>query len=135
MLGKRVRRSDNKMQIATAWCYVETIESKAYDYYAAASPLYWRVKRGHGGARLTDDEMKTLVLWLDSNVPSYSIGCGYGWNRPDIQAIDPEGEKALRAAVAERWGIERASEPIEALVNRADPAKSRVLMAALPESA
>jgi hypothetical protein len=41
----------------------------------------------------------------------------------------------LRAAVAERWGPARASEPIEARVNRADPAKSRVLLAALPESA
>jgi len=29
----------------------------------------------------------------------------------------------------------RASEPIEALINRADAAKSRVLLAALPESA
>ena len=134
ILGKRVIRSGGKRQIATAWCYAETIESKAYDYYAAASPLTWRIKRGHGGARLSDEEWKTLILWLDSNVPGYSIGGGYGWNRPDLNAIDPEGEKTLRAAIAERWGIARASEPIEALVNRADPAKSRVLLAALPES-
>ena len=135
VLDKPVRRSGKKMQIATAWCYAETIESKAYDYYAAASPLTWRIKRGHGGARLSDEEWKTLILWLDSNVPGYSIGGGYGWNRPDLNVLDPKGEKALRAAIAERWGIARASEPIEALVNRADPAKSRVLLAALPESA
>ena len=78
--------------------------------------------------------MKTLTLWLDSNVPGYSIGGGYGWNRPDLNTISPEGEKTLRAAIAERWGIARASEPIEALVNRAEPAKSRVLLAALSES-
>jgi len=134
ILDKHVKRLGKKMQIATAWCYAETIESKAYDYYAAASPLTWRIKRGHGGARLSDEEWKTLILWLDSNVPGYSIGGGYGWNRPDLNAIDPKGEKALRAAIAERWGQSCASEPIEALVNRADPTRSRVLLAALPES-
>ncbi|MBR4653326.1 MAG: hypothetical protein IKO72_08190 [Kiritimatiellae bacterium] len=134
-LHKYVRRDGEKKQIATAWNYKETIESKPYDYYAAASPLLQRVKRGHGGARLSDEELKTMILWLDSNVPGFSIGGGYGWNRPELNAIDPEGEKALRAAIAQRWGLERASEPIEALVNRAEPAKSRVLLAALPESA
>jgi len=118
--------------VSQARCYAETIESKAYDYFAAPSKLTWMAKRGHGGAKLTDEEMKTLILWLDSNVPAYSIGGGYGWNRPDLNGISPEGEAKLRAAIAERWGDERAAEPIEALVNRAEPSKSRVLKAALP---
>jgi len=132
---KGKRRTKERTMISAAWCYGETIDSRAYDYYAAASPLTWKVRRGHGGAKLTDAEWKTLILWLDSNVPGYSIGGGYGWNRPELNGISVNGEQALRAAVLARWGMVRAGEPIEALVNRAEPGRSRVLLAALPESA
>ena len=39
----------------------------------------------------------------------------------------PDGEKALRAAIAEKVGADVAAQPFDALVNRAEETKSRVL--------
>ena len=64
---------------------------------------------------------------MDFNVPEYALSSGYGWNGPDSREIAPEGEKALRAAVKERLGEAVASQPFDALVNRGDEAKSRIL--------
>ena len=34
---------------------------------ALASPLLKRIESGHGGVKLTDDELHRLILWMDSN--------------------------------------------------------------------
>ena len=106
---------------------------KPYDYFAAPSPLTKRLKAGHGGAKLSLDEWKTLILWMDFNVPEWNIGGGYSWNRPELRETDPEGEKRLRAAIREKLGNEIAAQPFEALVNRGDETKSRILWLVSPE--
>ena len=133
--GRLKFRKGDRQLISMAISYQETNESKPYDYFAAASRLTKMVRGGHGGAKLTPDELQTLILWMDLNVTPFSPGGGYSWNRPELNGIDEAGEKALRSAVLARWGMARANEPIEALVNRACPAKSRVLLAALPAAA
>ena len=120
-------------QVAFAKSYAETVESKPYDYFAAPSPLTKRLKAGHGGAKLSPDEWKTLILWMDFNVPEWNIGGGYSWNRPELRETDPGGEKRLRAAIREKLGDEIAAQPFEALVNRGDETKSRILWLVKPE--
>ena len=91
------------------------MESKPYDYFAAPSPLTKRLKAGHGGAKLSPDEWKTLILWMDFNVPEWNIGGGYSWNRPELREADPEGERRLRAAIREKLGdaLRRALDQLE----------------------
>ena len=106
--------------------YEETHYSKAYDYFAAASGLTKKLRKGHG-PKLTDDEWKKLILWMDFGVSRYATAAGYGWNGPDAREIDPEGERALRQAVQAKLGAKVAAQPFDALVNRGDERLSRVL--------
>ena len=113
-------------QLAYIRSYKETHYSKCYDYFAGASGLTKKLKSGHG-PKLTDDEWKKLILWMDFGVSRYATAAGYGWNGPDARDIDPEGEKALREAVREKLGEKVAAQPFDALVNRGDERLSRVL--------
>ena len=122
--------------VSFAPSYQETIESKPYDYFAAASPLMKKLDGGHG-PKLTPAERAALVLWMDLNVPQFNIGGGYAWDRPELRAIDPAGERALRAAIAattlaEGDAAEVAKQPVEALVNNGDEEKSRILWLVKP---
>ena len=128
-----IRRLVKDKQVSFAKSYAETVESKPYDYFAAPSPLTKRLKAGHGGVKLSPDEWKTLILWMDFNVPEWNIGGGYSWNRPELRETDPEGERRLRAAIREKLGNEIAAQPFEALVNRGDETKSRILWLVKPE--
>ena len=122
-----------RKQISFVASYRETRESKPYDYFAAASPLWKKVRRGHGGAKLSKDELQTLALWMDLNVTEFTVGGGYSWNRPESREADPAGEAALRAAVKEVLGEKVAAQPFDALVNRGMEERSRVLWLVKPE--
>jgi len=126
------RRLIQDHQVDFVRAYGETDVTVPGKYFAAGSTLTKRLLKGHG-PKLTNDEWRTLVLWMDLQVPQYSLG-GYGWNRPETRAIDPEGEKRLRAAVARLLGDEVAAQPFDALVNRGDETKSRVLWLAPPQA-
>ncbi len=65
--------------------YSETHISQPYDYFAAAAPLTKRLQGGHGKVKLSADEWKKLILWMDFDVPEYSHGGGYSWNRIESQ--------------------------------------------------
>lgn len=116
-----------RKQISFVASYRETRESKAYDYFAAASPLWKKLKRGHGSKAFTTADWQTLGLWMDLNVTEFTVGGGYSWNRPESREIDVEGEKALRAAVRRKLGPYIAEQPFDALVNRGMEERSRVL--------
>ena len=137
LIGEKGLRAliDRKL-VSFAPSYQETMESKAYDYFAAASPLMKKLDGGHG-PKLAPAERAALVLWMDLNVPQFNIGGGYAWDRPELRAIDPAGERALRAAIAatalaEGDAAEVARQPVEALVNRGDEEKSRILWLVKP---
>ena len=121
-----VRNLVERKQIAYIHSYRETHYSKCYDYFAGASGLTKKLKKGHGPA-LTDDEWKKLVLWMDFSVPIFATASGYGWNGPDARDVDPDGEKALRQAIQAKLGEKIAVQPFDALVNRGDERLSRVL--------
>ena len=126
------RRLVKDKQVSFAPSYRETMESRPYDYFAAPSLLTKRLKKGHAGVELSSDEWKTLILWMDFNVPEHNPGGGYNWDRPELRETDPAGEAALRAAIAatELQGEDAAivaNQPFEALVNRGDEEKSRIL--------
>jgi hypothetical protein len=124
--AEAVKTLVDRKQVSYIFAYKETHYSKPYDYFAGASPLVKKLKAGHGGP-LTEEEWKKLVLWMDLNVNYHARTTGYGWNGPDSREIDPDGEKALRAAIREKLGADIAQQPFDALVNRADARESRVL--------
>jgi len=116
-----------RKQLSFVASYRETRESKPYDYFAAASPLWKKIENGHGGVNLTAAERQTIGMWLDLNATEFTVGGGYSWNRPESREVDPAGEARLRAAVKDVLGAEVAAQPFDALVNRGLEDRSRVL--------
>ncbi|HUT33151.1 MAG TPA: hypothetical protein VNE39_06720 [Planctomycetota bacterium] len=116
----------------------ETAYSKPKDYFAHAGRLAKLLLDGHpdkAGARrveLDRESFQRIVDWLDLNAQFYG---DYSFNRIETQPPLPEGEKALREAIARRFGQELAQQPYAALVNVANPAESRILLAPLPVAA
>jgi hypothetical protein len=110
----------------------ETVSSVADDYFARAGKLAPMLHQKHQGVELSPDEFGRIVSWLDLNAQYYG---DYSFNRPERREIDPVGEKALRQAVASRFGDDIAAEPFHCLVNPANIVESRVLMAPLARSA
>jgi hypothetical protein len=111
----------------------ETYSSKPDDYFARASKLFPLLLAGHCPSLKTDPEgMQRIVEWLDLNT---QYNGDYSWNRDEDRKAQPEGEKALRAFLAKRFGAEIAKQPFSALVNVGLPDQSRILKAALPAGA
>jgi hypothetical protein len=116
----------------------EDFPSRPEDYFANAGTLAKMLLDGHpdkeGKKRveLDRESFQRIVDWLDVNAQFYG---DYSFNRIEMQPSLPEGEKRLREAVAKRFGAALAAQPYAALVNVANPAESRVLMAPLPVAA
>jgi hypothetical protein len=116
----------------------ETIYSVPMDYFSPAGKLAKMLLAGHPDkdgrprVQLDRDSFQRIVDWLDLNAQFYG---DYSFNRVEDQPPLPEGEKALRQAVAKRFGTELAGQPYATLVNVANIAESRILMAPLPTEA
>jgi len=116
----------------------ETHYSRPMDYFAHAGRLAKMLLDGHpdkqGKKRvhLDRDAFQRIVDWMDVNAQFYG---DYSFNRIETQPPSAEGEKALRAAIRQRFGSELAAQPLAALVNAAHPDESRILRAPLPEAA
>ena len=116
----------------------ETTRSRAKDYFAHASRLAPMLLKGHpdkdGKKRVELDceSFQRIVDWLDVNAQFYG---DYSFNRIELQPPSDKGEKLLRDAIAKRFGPELARQPYAALVNAANPAESRILIAPLPAEA
>lgn len=112
----------------------ETYPSQPDDYFARAGRLAAMLRDGHPDAtgrkrvELDPESLQRIIDWLDLNAPYYG---DYSFNRSENQPPRPAGERALRAAIAERFGLELARQPFAALVNTALPAESRILKAPL----
>ena len=116
----------------------ETPVSKPKDYYAHAGRLTRMLLDGHPDkagkpkVQLDRDSLSRIIDWLDLNAQFYG---DYSFNRLETQRPVGAGEKALRQAVARRFGTQIAEQPFAALVNLAMPAESRILKAPLAEKA
>ena len=116
----------------------ETVYSVPGDYFSPAGKLAKMLLAGHpdkqGRARvkLDRDSFQRIVDWLDLNA---QYNGDYSHNRIESQPPLPAGEKALRQAIEKRFGAELASQPYATLVNVANIAESRILMAPLPREA
>ena len=95
--------------------------------FAACSKLPALLKKHHG-VNLDADEWERVITWLDVNCQFYG---NYSFNRLENRTSSPEGEKALRAAVAKRFGEKIAAQPLAALVNNLVATESRILKAPL----
>ena len=110
----------------------ETAVSKPRDYFAHAGKLAPMLAKGHRGVKLSSEELGRIVNWLDLNAQFYG---DYSHNRVENRPPDSAGEKALRAAIAARFGSELAKQPFHTLVNPGLATESRILNAALPVAA
>ena len=116
----------------------ETAFSKPKDYYAHAGRLAKMLLDGHPDkagrpkVKLDRDSLQRIVDWLDLNAQFYG---DYSFNRIETQRPVAAGEKALRQAVARRFGTKIAQQPFAVLVNLALPSESRILKAPLAEKA
>jgi hypothetical protein len=116
----------------------ETPYSKPGDYFARAGRLGPMLVAGHPGKdgrpriALDRESLQRVLDWLDLNAQFYG---DYSFNRVETRPASAGGEKALREAVARRFGPETAALPLAMLINTADPAQSRILMAPLPAAA
>jgi hypothetical protein len=115
-----------------------TQPSVAKDFFAHGGTLAKMLLDGHpdkdGKKRveLDRESFQRIVDWLDVNAQNYG---DYSHNRIDTQPPSRQGEKLLREAIARRFGADLSAQPYTALVNVANPAESRVLMAPLPLAA
>jgi len=116
----------------------ESVPSRPKDYFANASKLARMLLAGHPDkqgkprVKLDPDSWQRVVDWLDLNCQFFG---DYSFNRAESRRPSRDGEKALRQAIARRFGPELAAQPFAALVNVAMPTQSRILLAPLPESA
>jgi hypothetical protein len=116
----------------------ETNYSRPKDYFAHASALAPMLLDGHKDpdgkprVRLDRQSLQRILDWLDLNAQFYG---DYSFNRAESRATSEEGEQALRAAIAKRFGPDLAGQPLAALVNVTFPEESRILKAPLPEKA
>ncbi len=124
--------------VALAQRNVQTAFSKPKDYYAAAGRLAPLLLAGHPGkdgqprVQLDRASFQRIADWLDLNAQFYG---DYSHNRIETQPPSAAGEKALRDAIEKRFGADIAQQPLAALVNLANPAESRILLAPLPVTA
>jgi len=116
----------------------EKVPSRPKDYFAHAGKLAALLLAGHPdktGKKLVEfdrESFQRIVDWLDLNAQCYG---DYSFNRDEDRQPAPDGEKALRAAIEQRFGAELARQPFAALVNVAQPDESRVLLAPLRSEA
>lgn len=116
----------------------ETAYSTPKDYYAHAGRLTKMLLDGHPDkagkpkVRLDRDSLSRIIDWLDLNAQFYG---DYSFNRIETQRPVGAAEKALRTAVARRFGTKISGQPFAALVNLAMPSESRILKAPLAEKA
>ena len=109
----------------------ETGTSEEKDYFAHAGRLGRMLLAGHCPALKADEaSFRVLMTWLDVNVQYFG---DYSFSHLEGRGVEPDGERALREAIAARFGKEVAGQPFDTLVNVAAPERSRILLMALPE--
>ena len=118
--------------VAIALSNKETFYSKPKDYFAHAGKLAPMLIQGHEKLNLSKESLERIITWLDLNAQQYG---NYSFNRLENRTPSPEGEKALRNYVAERFGKELSCKPFAALVNVGQPDESRILMSPLSAKA
>ncbi|MBR6058360.1 MAG: NPCBM/NEW2 domain-containing protein [Victivallales bacterium] len=108
----------------------ETGSSVPRDYFSHASNLMKKLMKGHCKPLLEDkDSLNLVITWLDLNVQYFG---DYSFSRGEGSQIDADGEKALREAIAKRFGEELSKQPFDTLVNVVNIPASRILNIALP---
>ena len=110
----------------------ETWYSQPKDYFAHGGTLAGILLEGHESVELDPESRQRIIDWLDLNAQFHGT---YSFNKDEWRQPDPEGEKALRAQILQRFGRELAEQPFAALVNVALPAESRILKAPLARGA
>ena len=111
----------------------ETPYSKPKDYFAHAGRLAKYLLNDHRKyVDLDRESFQCIVDWLDLNAQYYG---DYSFNRIEKRNISRNGERALREHIKQLFGANLAAQPIDALINVAQPDQSRILNAPLTQNA
>jgi len=109
----------------------ESVNSRPKELFSHSGKLIPLLLKGHEKVKLNPDSFRRLAAWGDMNYIRYG-----DYKRDKIEWIVPQkaAEAALRAYVKELFGAKIAAQPIQTLVNVAQPDESRILKAPLPIS-
>jgi hypothetical protein len=120
--------------VLVAYRNQETAYSTPMEYYGHAGRLaaHLMSDRHRKNVELDPESWQRIADWLDLNAQCYG---DYSHNRIEKRGIDGNGERALREAIAERFGTELSEQPIATLINVGQPSESRILNAPLASSA
>ena len=141
LLGKRARWSQSydtlikqKGMVTVAYRNRETPFTRVKEYYAHSGKLAGHLmsEKHRKNCKLSKDDFQRVVNWLDLNAQFYG---DYSSSKRESLKISSADEKALRDAIRAELGEKIAAQPIEALVNVAYPAQSRILNMPLAVSA
>jgi len=111
----------------------ESVNSRPKELFAHASKLVPLLLKGHEKVKLDADSFQRIAEWADMNYIRY----GDYKQRDKVEWIVPNkhAQTALRAYIKELFGDKLGAQPIQTLVNVAQPDESRILRAPLPTSA
>ncbi|MEE8452970.1 MAG: discoidin domain-containing protein [Thermoguttaceae bacterium] len=123
----------NPKFVTIAYRNQETGYSSPKEYFAHGGQLANYLMTEHRKyADLDRESFQRIVDWLDLNTQYYG---DYSRNRVEDRSISGEAEKALRETIGQQLGSEWAGQPLEALINVAQPSESRILNGPLPKDA
>lgn len=119
--------------VAMALRNEEADASTAKDYLSHAGRLATMLLEGdEHHDKLDSESLQRVVDWLDLNAQFFG---DYSWNKVEWRRADPEGERALRETIREKFGFELAEQPYASLVNVGLPTESRILKMPLATTA
>ena len=107
----------------------ETVNSRPKDYFSHAGKLLPMLMNGHHDIKLDRESLERIASWADLNYiryGNYDAKTKTEWHIPDKKAV-----AELRSYIKTVFGDELASQPIQSLVNIAQPDESRILKAPL----
>ncbi|MCP4375666.1 MAG: hypothetical protein GY794_05765, partial [bacterium] len=111
----------------------ESVNSRPKELFSHAGKLVPMLLKGHEKVKLDNDSFQRIAAWGDMNYIRY--GDYNRFSKAEWFVPHKHNQAALRAYIKELFGDKIAAQPIQALVNVAQPDESRILKAPLPVSA
>ncbi|MCY2930846.1 MAG: hypothetical protein NTV86_15385 [Planctomycetota bacterium] len=126
------RRGDHRLGEKEYMWTAEKNISRPYQFYAFGNRVSELLLKDHGHVNIDRDSRQRVIDWMDLNAQCYG---DLFPNKVEQRRLDAEAVKELRAFARQLLGETFAGQPERALVNVAQPAESRVLMAPLASQA
>ncbi|MBT3200451.1 MAG: hypothetical protein HN350_11090 [Phycisphaerales bacterium] len=111
----------------------ESVNSRPKELFSHSGKLMGLLLKGHAKVKLDETSIRRLAAWGDMNYIRY--GDYTSSDKPEWIVPDKTAEAELRAYTKALFGEKISAQPIQTLINVAQPDESRILKAPLPISA